>query len=219
NVTHQQKKLNEDELRAFRARFGVPIGDDEIDEAPFYRPPEDSPEIQYLRERRERLGGFVPARRERAAPLEPPPLEAVADFLKGSGDREVATIMAFVRLLSRLLRDERVGRYIVPIIPDEARTFGMDVLFRQCGIYSHPGQLYEPVDVETLLYYREARDGQLLEEGITEAGAMASFIAAGTCSATHGIAMVPFFSFYSMFGFQRIGDLIWAAADARARGF
>jgi pyruvate dehydrogenase E1 component len=220
NVTHQQKKLNEEELRAFRARFGVPIGDEEIEAAPFYRPPEDAPEIKYLRERREQLGGFVPARAQVSAePVETPPLEAFGDFLKGSGDRDVATIMAFVRLLSRLLRDEQIGKYIVPIIPDEARTFGMDVLFRQCGIYSHPGQLYEPVDAETLLYYREAREGQLLEEGITEAGSMASFIAAGTAYANHGLPMIPFYSFYAMFGFQRIGDLIWAAADSRCRGF
>jgi pyruvate dehydrogenase E1 component len=219
NVTHQQKKLSEDELRAFRARFNVPVPDEHIDEAPFYRPPDDSPEIKYMRQRRQELGGFLPARRESAERLETPPLEWFRDFLQGSGDREVATIMVFVRLLSRLLRHDKIGRRVVPIIPDEARTFGMDVLFRQCGIYSAAGQLYEPVDVHTLLYYREEKSGQLLEEGITEAGSMASFIAAGTADATHGLAMIPFFSFYSMFGFQRIGDLIWAAADARARGF
>src|SRR5262249_33969391 len=178
NVTHQQKKLNEEELRAFRSRFGIPVGDDDLEETPFYRPPDDSPEIKYLLERRKQLGGFLPARREKAAPLETPSLQAFDEFLKGSGDRKVATIMAFVRLLSRMLRDEKIGKYLVPIIPDEARTFGMDVLFRQCGIYSHVGQLYQPVDMETLLYYREAKDGQLLEEGITEAGAMCSFIAA-----------------------------------------
>jgi pyruvate dehydrogenase E1 component len=219
NVTHQQKKLNEQELRAFRSRFGIPIGDDDIEQAPFYRPADDSPELKYLLERRKQLGGFVPARKPTASTLETPPLEAFDEFLKGSGDRQVATIMAFVRLLSRLLRDGKIGKYIVPIIPDEARTFGMDVLFRQCGIYSHVGQVYEPVDMDTLLYYREAKDGQLLEEGITEAGSMCSFIAAGAAYANHGIPMIPFFSFYSMFGFQRIGDLIWAAADSRARGF
>ncbi len=219
NVTHQQKKMNEEELRAFRSRFGVPIGDEAIEQAPFYRPPEDSPEMNYLRQRRKELGGFVPARKEKAAPLEIPGQEAFDEFLKGSGNHDVATIMAFVRLLSRLLRDKNIGKLIVPIIPDEARTFGMDVLFRQCGIYSHVGQLYEPVDIATLLYYREAREGQLLEEGITEAGSMASFLAAGTASANHGINLIPFFSFYSMFGFQRIGDLIWAAADSRCRGF
>jgi pyruvate dehydrogenase E1 component len=219
NVTHQQKKLNEEELRAFRSRFGVPIADDDIESTPFYRPPDDSPEIRYVHERRRALGGFMPSRREKAPPLETPSLESFAEFLQGSGDRDVATIMAFVRLLSRLLRDEKIGKYIVPIIPDEARTFGMDVLFRQCGIYSHVGQLYEPVDMQTLLYYREAKDGQLLEEGITEAGSLASFVAAGTAYATHGVPMIPFYSFYSMFGFQRVGDLIWAAADARSRGF
>jgi pyruvate dehydrogenase E1 component len=227
NVTHQQKKLNEEELRSFRGRFGVPIGDEHIEEAPFYLPPKDSPEMKYLLERRRALGGFVPSRKETAAPLDIPPLvagtkkkEGLFDqFLRGSGEREVATIMAFVRLLSHLLRDEKLGRLIVPIIPDEARTFGMDVLFRQCGIYATLGQQYEPVDKDTLLYYREAKDGQLLEEGITEAGAMASFIAAGTAYANHGLNLLPFFSFYSMFGFQRIGDLIWAAADSRCKGF
>jgi pyruvate dehydrogenase E1 component len=219
NVTHQQKKLNEDELRAFRARFGVPIGDKEIDETPFYRPPEDAPEMKYLRERRAALGGFMPTRREQAPAVEVPSLEILSEFLKGSGDREVATIMAFVRLLTRLLRDEKLGKFVVPIIPDEARTFGMDVLFRQCGIYSHAGQVYEPVDKDTLLYYREAKDGQLLEEGISEAGSMASFLAAGTAQANHGLNLIPFFCFYSMFGFQRIGDMIWAAADSRCRGF
>ncbi len=219
NVTHQQKKLNEEELRNFRTRFAIPIGDEGIEAALFYRPPEDSPEMRYVRERRQELGGFVPARRDTAQRLEVPARSDVAEFLQGSGERDVATIMAFVRLLSQLLRDKRIGKFIVPIIPDEARTFGMDVLFRQCGIYSHVGQSYEPVDRNTLLYYREAKDGQLLEEGITEAGSMCSFIAAGTSYATHGIPMIPFFSFYSMFGFQRIGDLIWAAADARARGF
>jgi pyruvate dehydrogenase E1 component len=218
NITHQQKKLNEEELRAFRSRFGVPIGDDEVEQAPFYKPAENSPEMKYLLQRRKELGGFVPARKEKAAPLEIPPLEAFDEFFQGS-DRDVATIMAFVRMLSRLLRDPHIGKLIVPIIPDEARTFGMEVLFRQCGIYSHLGQIYEPVDLGTLLYYREARDGQLLEEGITEAGSMASFIAAGTSYANHGINLIPFFSFYSMFGFQRIGDLIWAAADSRCRGF
>ncbi|HZZ82400.1 MAG TPA: pyruvate dehydrogenase (acetyl-transferring), homodimeric type [Gemmataceae bacterium] len=219
NVTHQQKKLNEDELRAFRARFGVPIGDDKIDETPFYKPPEDAPEMRYMRERREELGGFLPERRGKAPSLEIPGPDAFNEFAKGSGERPVATIMAFVRLLSRLLRDEKIGKRIVPIFPDEARTFGMDVLFRQAGIYAHAGQKYEPVDKETLLYYREAKDGQLLEEGINEAGSMASFIAAGTAYANHNLNLVPFFSFYSMFGFQRIGDLIWAAADSRCKGF
>src|ERR1051326_2346660 len=215
NITHQQKKLNEVELRAFRSRFGVPIGDEQVEQAPFYRPSEDSPEMKYLMQRRKELGGFVPARREKATPLEVPSLESFDEFFKGS-ERDVATIMAFVRMLSRLLRDPKIGKLIVPIIPDEARTFGMEVLFRQCGIYSHVGQLYEPVDLGTLLYYREAHDGQLIEEGINEAGSMASFIAAGTSYANHGVNLIPFFSFYSMFGFQRIGDLIWA--EQRVKG-
>jgi pyruvate dehydrogenase E1 component len=219
NVTHQQKKLNDEELLEFRARFGIPVPADRVHEAPFYRPAEDSPEMVYLRERRDALGGYVPARRETGKPLEAPPLELFADLLEGSGDRDVATTMAFVRLLRGLMRQEHIGPRVVPIIPDEARTFGMDALFRRFGIYSPVGQRYEPVDQESLLSYREARDGQVLEEGITEAGSMASFIAAGTAYAQHGIETVPFYTFYSMFGFQRIGDLIWAAADSRAKGF
>ncbi len=219
NVTHQQKKLSEEELLTFRKRFNVPLEEQDLDKTPFYKPPDESYEKKYLQECRKKLGGFVPSRSVKAEPLETPPLEAFADFLEGSEDREVATIMVFVRMLSKLVRDENIGNFIVPIIPDEARTFGMDVLFRQCGIYSPAGQIYEPVDAETLLYYREEKDGQLLEEGITEAGSISSFIAAGTAYAGQGIPMIPFFSFYSMFGFQRIGDLIWAAADARSRGF
>ena len=219
NVSHQQHKLNEEELREFRTRFGIPISDQDVAEAPFYRPPEDSREIQYMLKRRRDLGGFVPSRKPSAKPLTVPPLEAFEEFLKGTQEREVSTTMAFVRMFSKLLRDPDIGRMIVPIIPDEARTFGIEPLFRQCGIYSHVGQLYEPVDADTLLYYREATDGQILEEGITEAGAMSSFIAAGTAHATHGVNTIPFFIYYSMFGFQRIGDLIWAAADMRCRGF
>ncbi len=219
NITHQQKKLNEEELRAFRSRFAIPISDEDCVQAPFYRPPDNSPEIQYLQQRRRELGGYVPSRLVRVQPLEPLPDELFKEFFEGTGDREVSTTMAFVRLLSKLLKDKQIGKLIVPIVPDEARTFGMETLFRQVGIYSHVGQLYEPVDKDTLLYYKEARDGQILEEGITEAGSMASFIAAGTAYATHGINMIPFFIFYSMFGFQRIGDLIWAAADSRTRGF
>jgi pyruvate dehydrogenase E1 component len=219
NVTHQQKKLNEEELREFRARFGIPISDEEVAQAPFYRPPENSPEMRYLRERRERLGGYVPCRVVAAPPLKAPPLSDFQEFLEGTRGREVSTTMAFVRMLSQLLRHPEIGKLIVPIVPDEARTFGMEPLFRQCGIYSHAGQLYEPVDSDTLLYYREAKDGQILEEGITEAGAMASFIAAGTAYATHRVNTIPFFIYYSMFGFQRIGDLIWAAGDMRCKGF
>ncbi len=219
NITHQQKKLNEEELKAFRTRFGIPVSDAEIAQAPFYRPPDDSSEIEYLRERRRSLNGYTPKRTVKCEPLTAP-LEGVFDeFHKGTEGRTASTTMVFVRMLSKLLRDKDIGNLIVPIVPDEARTFGMEALFRQVGIYSHVGQLYEPVDHATLLYYKEATDGQILEEGITEAGSMGSFIAAGTAYATHGINMIPFFIFYSMFGFQRIGDLIWAAADCRTRGF
>lgn len=219
NVTHQQKKLNEEELREFRSRFGIPISDDKIGETPFYRPPEDSAEMRYLRERRAKLGGYVPGRPMVPLPIQAPPREFIKEFLQGSGGREVSTTMAFVRMFAKLLKDPQIGKLIVPIIPDEARTFGMEALFRQVGIYSHVGQLYEPVDSESLLYYKEAKDGQILEEGINEAGALASFIAAGTAWATHGINTIPFFIYYSMFGFQRVGDLIWAAADCRSKGF
>jgi pyruvate dehydrogenase E1 component len=219
NITHQQKKLNEDEVRSFRTRFGIPISDAEVDEAPFYRPPEDSPEMQYLKERRQSLGGYLPARQVTAPPLQMPPPEIFSEFDKGTGERPIATTMAFVRILSKLLQDKEIGKYIVPIIPDEARTFGMDPLFRQFGIYSHVGQLYEPVDRDVVSYYKEAQNGQILEEGITEAGSMSSFIAAGTAYATHGTNTIPFFVYYSMFGFQRIGDLIWLAGDMRCKGF
>jgi len=219
NITHQQKKLNEEELRHFRTRFGIPISDDEVAGAPFYRPPEDSDELRYLAERRRDLGGSLPKRIVTAPALPAVPESVLAEVASGSDGREVSTTMAFVRLLTRLLETEEIGKRIVPIIPDEARTFGMESLFRKIGIYSHVGQLYEPVDADTLLYYKEARDGQLLEEGITEAGSMSSFIAAGTSYATHGEPMIPFFIFYSMFGLQRVGDLVWAAADSRARGF
>jgi len=219
NITHQQKKLNEEELRKFRNKFGIPISDEDVAAAPFYRPDDDSEEIRYLHERRKVLGGYVPERRDAAPPLPAPSPSVFEEFFQGTGEREVATTMAFVHMLTALLRDKNVGKHIVPIVPDEARTFGMEALFRQVGIYSSLGQLYEPVDKESLLYYKEATDGQILEEGITEAGSMASFIAAGTSYATHGINMIPFFIFYSMFGFQRIGDFIWAAGDSRTKGF
>ena len=218
NITHSQKKLNENELREFRARFGIPISDEEVGNAPFYRPPDDSPEMRYLKERRAALGGALPSRSEEAAPLTAPGDELFDEF-KSSSERDASTTMVIVRMLSKLLKDKDFGPHMVPIVPDEARTFGMESLFRQVGIYSHAGQRYEPVDRETLLYYKEATDGQILEEGITEAGSISSFIAAGTAYATHGINMVPFFIFYSMFGFQRIGDLVWAAGDMRCRGF
>jgi pyruvate dehydrogenase E1 component len=219
NITHQQKKLNEDELRIFRSRFGIPIPDEELQDAPFYRPADDSPEILYMQERRKQLGGYLPERKVRSKPIAPVAESHFEEFHKGTDGREVSTTMVFVRLLSKLLRDPEVGKLIVPIIPDEARTFGMEALFRQVGIYSSVGQLYEPVDMDTLLYYKEAKDGQILEEGITEAGSICSFIAAGTAYANHGINTIPFFIYYSMFGFQRIGDFIWAAADLRTRGF
>jgi len=219
NITHQQKKLNEQELKEFRSRFGIPISDEDIDTVPFYKPVDNSTEMQYLHERRKKLGGYIPTRRVINTPLGTPADDFFQEFYEGTKDREVATTMVFGRLLAKLLRDKDLGKYIVPIIPDEARTFGMESLFRQVGIYSRVGQLYEPVDKESLLYYKEAKDGQILEEGITEAGAMSSFIAAGTAYSVHGINTIPFFIFYSMFGLQRVGDLIWAAGDMRARGF
>src|SRR5689334_19367 len=219
NITHQQKKMNESDLRVFRTRFGIPISDDEIADAPFYRPADDSTELQYLRERRKALGGFVPSRSVRVEPLNAPIDPLFDEFAKGTEGRKASTTMVFVRILSKLLRDKEIGELIVPIIPDEARTFGMEALFRAIGIYSHVGQKYEPVDMDTLLYYKEAQNGQILEEGITEAGSMSSFIAAGTAYATHGVNTIPFFIYYSMFGFQRVADLIWAGADSRVRGF
>jgi pyruvate dehydrogenase E1 component len=219
NITHQQKKLNEEELKAFRSRFAIPLSDEEITGAPFYKPAEDSMEIRYLHTRRKKLGGYTPNRQVRAEPLKCPPEELFKEFYKGTEGRAVSTTMVYVRILSKLLRDQDIGKFIVPIIPDEARTFGMEALFGQFGIYSSAGQLYEPVDAGSLLFYKEAKDGQILEEGITEAGSVASFIAAGTAYSTHAINMIPFFTYYSMFGFQRIGDLIWAAGDMRCRGF
>jgi pyruvate dehydrogenase E1 component len=219
NITHQQKKMNEADLRSFRTRFGIPISDEQIADAPFYRPPEDSPELQYIRERRKALGGSVPSRTVRVEPLKVGLDALFEEFSKGTEGRKASTTMVFVRILTKLLRDKEIGSLIVPIVPDEARTFGMESLFRAVGIYSHVGQKYEPVDMDTLLYYKEAQDGQILEEGITEAGSMSSFIAAGTAYATHGVNTIPFFIYYSMFGFQRVGDLIWAGADSRVRGF
>ena len=219
NITHQQKVLNEEELREFRSRFGIPVSDEELNEVPFYRPPVGSEEMAYLLERRKALGGFVPSRKADVTPVDLPSDEIYQEFYEGSGGRELATTMVFVQILSKLLKDPSLGKLVVPIVPDEARTFGMESLFRRVGIYAHPGQLYDPVDKDILLYYKEAKDGAILEEGITEAGAMSSFIAAATAYATHGLHTIPFFIFYSMFGFQRIGDLIWAAGDMQARGF
>jgi len=223
NMTHNQKKLNEQELREFRTRFGIPISDERVAEAPFYKPPDDSPEMIYLRERRAALGGPVPSRVTKPVTMPVPKLadyeKTMAKLVSKGPGKEMSTTMGFVRLLGDLLRDREIGKLIVPIVPDESRTFGMEGLFRQVGIYSHIGQLYEPVDSDQIAFYKEAKDGQLLEEGITEAGSMSSFIAAGTAYSSHGVNMIPMFIYYSMFGFQRIGDLIWAAADARAKGF
>jgi pyruvate dehydrogenase E1 component len=220
NISHQQKKMNEKELREFRKRFDIPISDDVIAETPFFRPPPDSPEMKYLHERRQALGGFLPERKVNpdSARLDVPRLDNFAEFFKGS-TMAASTTMAFVRLITILLRQKGISKNIVPIIPDEARTFGLDALFKDIGIYASKGQLYEPVDRQSLLYYHEAKDGQILEEGITEAGSMASFIAAATSYATHGVPMIPFYIYYSMFGPQRVGDLFWLAGDIRARGF
>ena len=219
NITHSQKKMGEVALKAFRDRFNIPIPDEQINATPFYKPPADSPELRYMKERREALGGYLPARVSEAPKLEIPPLEIFDALLQGSGDKEMSTTMAFVRLLTVLIRDKRIGRQVVPIVPDEARTFGMEGMFRQLGIYSSVGQLYEPVDADQVMYYREDQKGQVLQEGINEAGAMSSWIAAATSYSNHGISMIPFYIYYSMFGFQRIGDLAWAAGDMQARGF
>ncbi|MFZ0256592.1 MAG: pyruvate dehydrogenase (acetyl-transferring), homodimeric type [Gammaproteobacteria bacterium] len=219
NITHQQKKMGEEALKAFRDRFQIPISDEEIGAAPLYRPPEDSPEMKYLQERRKALGGYLPSRSTTAKPLQVPPLETFSAQIKGSGEREISTTMAFVRILTTLTRDKQIGRYVVPIVADEARTFGMEGMFRQLGIYSSKGQLYQPEDADQLMLYREAKSGQILEEGITEAGSTCSFIAAGTAYANHGVQMIPFYIFYSMFGFQRVGDLLYSAGDSQVRGF
>jgi pyruvate dehydrogenase E1 component len=219
NITHQQKKMNEADLRHFRDRFGIPISDDQIADAPFYKPADDSIELRYIQERRRALGGPVPKRREVAPAVALDLGDTFDEFYKGTDGRKASTTMVFVKMLAKLLRSKEIGKLIVPIVPDEARTFGMESLFRAVGIYSSIGQLYEPVDMDTLLYYKEAKDGQILEEGITEAGSISSWIAAGTAYSAHGINTIPFFIFYSMFGFQRVGDFIWAAADARCRGF
>ncbi len=219
NITHSQKKLNEDELKEFRTRFAIPISDDDIAEAPFYKPEDDSPEMVYLRERRAALGGSLPARGGEAVPMACHTDEIFREYYDGSGERELATTMAYVHMLSKLLRDPEIGKLVVPIVPDEARTFGMEALFRQVGIYSHAGQLYEPVDKGNLLFYNEQKTGAILEEGLSEAGSMASFIAAGSAHAGNGVSTIPFYTFYSMFGFQRVGDMIWQACDSRARGF
>jgi pyruvate dehydrogenase E1 component len=219
NITHQQKKLNEDELKAFRERFSIDLSDEQLHKSPFFRPADSAPEMQYLHSRRKALGGYLPSRNPTTDTVTKNLEPIFEEFYAGTEGRKASTTMVFVKMLAKMLRDPDIGKLVVPIVPDEARTFGMEALFRQVGIYSHAGQLYEPVDSDTLLYYKEARDGQIFDEGITEAGSMSTFIAAGTAYATHGINTIPFFIYYSMFGFQRIGDLIWAAGDARCRGF
>ena len=220
NTTHQQKKMGEEALLAFRDRFNIPLTDEEVSKAPFYRPPADSPEIQYMLERRNSLGGFLPARHAFSAPgIKLPSLDLFKSQLEGTGDREISTTMVFVRILSALIRDKNLKDIIVPIIPDESRTFGMEGMFRQLGIYSPHGQLYNPVDSDQLMFYREEKTGQVLQEGINEAGAMSSWIAAATSYSNHSFCTIPFYILYSMFGFQRIGDLCWAAGDCRSRGF
>jgi pyruvate dehydrogenase E1 component len=219
NIAHKQTSLNERQLREFRARFDLPMSDERVRDAAFYRPDESSPEMQYLKEHRKALHGPVPCRKGDVPPLVIPPLEKFKPVLRGSGDGTASTTMSFVRMLGVLLKDKEIGEQVVPIVPDEARTFGLDPLFRQCGIYAPFGQMYDPVDSDQLLYYRESADGQVLQEGISEAGAMGSFIAAGTTYSNVGVQMIPFYIFYSMFGFQRVGDIIWAASDAQTKGF
>src|SRR5699024_3920163 len=219
NVSHKTKKLDTDALKHFRDFFDVPVSDEEIEDIPFLNPGEDSDVMQYLKERREQLGGFLPERKDRTEPMEQPDVAIFEDYFEGSGDDEAASTMVMIKILGALLKDETARDHIVPIIPDESRTFGMESLFRQAGIYASGGQQYHPVDEDSLMYYREEEEGAILEEGITEAGCMGSFIAAGTAYSHLGVNMIPFFFFYSMFGFQRIGDFAWAAADAGAKGF
>jgi pyruvate dehydrogenase E1 component len=219
NITHQQKSMDIESLKTFRSRFDLPISDEEVENLSFYKPPNDSPEIQYMMDRRKALGGFLPARRKQGNTLSVPKLPAFSNLLTDTGKREISTTMVFVRILSALIRDKAIGKYIVPIVPDEARTFGMEGMFRQLGIYSSVGQLYEPQDSDQVMFYKEKKDGQILEEGINEAGSFSSWIAAATSYSNTGIQTIPFYIFYSMFGFQRIGDLAWAAGDSRARGF
>ena len=219
NTAHQQKKMDMDAIREFRDRFNIPVSDKDLDDVPFYKPAADSEELQYLHARREALGGYLPKRRRKSKTLPVPPLEMFKTQIDGTGEREASTTMAFVRILTALTRDKQIGKHIVPIVPDEARTFGMEGMFRQIGIYSSKGQLYEPVDAGELMYYREDKKGQILEEGINEAGAYCSWAAAGTSYSNHDVQMVPFYIYYSMFGFQRIGDFIWAGGDQQSRGF
>jgi pyruvate dehydrogenase E1 component len=219
NITHQQKSMDITSLKAFRDRFDLPITDEQVESLSFYKPAADTPEMIYMAERRAAMGGSVPARRRKGNELTIPPLSAFENMLVSSGEREISTTMAFVRILSTLVRDKAIGKFVVPIVPDEARTFGMEGMFRQLGIYASQGQLYEPMDSDQVMYYKEQKDGQILEEGINEAGSFSSWMAAATSYSVTGVQMIPFYIFYSMFGFQRIGDLAWAAGDSRARGF
>ena len=219
NITHQQKKMGETHLTEFAARFGLPLTDEQIATIPFLKFEEGSKELDYLRARRKALGGYLPSRRQKSTALEVPPLSAFAAQLAATGDRAISTTMAFVRILNTLLRDKKIGKHVVPIVPDESRTFGMEGMFRQFGIFSQVGQLYRPQDADQLMFYKEDKGGQILQEGINEPGAMASWIAAATSYSTNDVPMIPFYIYYSMFGFQRIGDLAWAAGDMRARGF
>ncbi len=219
NITHQQKKMGTTSLKSFRNRFNLPVPDEKLEEIPYLNFEEGSPELEYMHKRREALGGYLPTRRRSADALETPPLSAFEGLLKESGEREFSTTMAFVRILGILVKDKNIGKRVVPIVPDESRTFGMEGMFRQLGIWSSVGQLYTPQDADQLMFYKEDKHGQILQEGINEAGAMSSWIAAATSYSTHGASMIPFYIYYSMFGFQRIGDLAWAAGDQRARGF
>ncbi|MDP3775941.1 pyruvate dehydrogenase (acetyl-transferring), homodimeric type [Methylotenera sp.] len=219
NTTHQQKSMDIESLKKFRDRFDLPLTDEQVESLSFYKPAEDSPEMKYMASRREAMGGFVPQRRRKGNELTVPPLSAFENMLTATGDREISTTMAFVRILSTLVRDKQIGKYVVPIVPDEARTFGMEGMFRQLGIYASQGQLYEPQDSDQVMYYKESKDGQILEEGINEAGSFSSWLAAATSYSVTGVQMIPFYIYYSMFGFQRVGDLAWMAGDSRARGF
>jgi len=219
NITHQQKSMDIESLKTFRTRFDLPISDEEVENLAYYKPGKDSPELKYMMERRNALGGFLPIRKKQGNKLNVPSIDAFSKQLESSGDREISTTMAFVRILTTLVKDKDIGKFIVPIVPDEARTFGMEGMFRQLGIYSSVGQLYEPQDSDQVMFYKEKKDGQILEEGINEAGSFSSWIAAATSYSNSGIQTIPFYIFYSMFGFQRIGDLAWAAGDSRSRGF
>ena len=219
NITHQQKKMDVDAIRRFRDRFHLPVPDDTLEQVPYLTFPEGSKELEYMRERRMKLGGYLPQRRRQVAPMPIPALSAFERLMKSSDDREISTTMAFVQMLQILVRDKTLGKLVVPIVPDESRTFGMEGMFRQLGIWNQQGQLYTPEDADQLMFYKESKTGQILQEGINEAGATADWIAAATSYSTHGVQMIPFYIFYSMFGFQRVGDLLWAAGDMRSRGF